>query len=82
MMCRHHNCIRLKFEKAGPVPPSEVFGRTVLLQMLEFKAEDLYCLISLTRGFDVSFQTTGGLAKFWVRWTTALSAGLLADCMV
>ena len=51
MASRHHNCVRFKFTE-GPVLQSEVFGRTVLLGMLEFKAEDFYCLITLDNGDD------------------------------
>ena len=70
MVSRCHNCIQFKFEKAGRIPPSEVFGRTVLLLVLEFKAEDFYCLISLAHGFDVCFHSAGSLADEAV---TALS---------
>ena len=38
-----------------------------------------HCLISLACGFDASFHSAEKLAKFWVRCTTARSAGSLAD---
>ena len=64
MASSRHNCVRFKFMKAGPVPPSEIFWWTVLLSVLEFKAEDFFfCLISLARRFVVSFQSAGRLAE-------------------
>ena len=64
MAGRCHNCIRFVFSEEEAVPMSEVFGQMVLFGILGFKAEDLYCLICLARGFDVPFQSAEKLAKF------------------
>ena len=39
MESRHNNCICFLLLKEEPVPASDVFCRTVLLEVLEFKAE-------------------------------------------
>ena len=67
MASRHHNCIQFVFAKEGAVPTSEVFGQTVLLGMLGFKTDDIFCLISLAHRFDVSLYSSERLAEFWVR---------------
>ena len=70
------------FAKEGAVPTSEIFCQKVLVDIQGFKAEDFYCLISLTHRFDVSFQLAERLAEFWVWQTTAHSARSLADWAV
>jgi len=58
MVSRHHICVSLcfKFVKEGAILANVAFSCKVLLGVLGFKAVDFFCLISLTHGFDMTFQ--------------------------